>query len=149
MSDTLYRIPREGKIFGVCAGIARYFDVDVTLIRLIFVLLAFASGGIVFVAYLVLAIVLPEQKHVGPDGTKRKTEFSFEDKVQELGHEFQKNHVVSRFRNYFGIGLVIFGSLLLVQQLFPDLITFRWDLIWPLFLIVVGILVIVRRGHGR
>lgn len=149
MRETLYRIPREGKVFGVCAGLAHYFDIDVTLVRLVFVALAFATGGAVFIMYLILAIVLPEQKHFKVDGNKRDGDFSFSEKIQELGHEVQKNHVVPRFKNYFGVGLVIFGSLLLVQQIFPNLVVLRWDLIWPIFLIAIGIMVIVRRGYGR
>lgn len=149
MHETLYRIPREGKIFGVCAGMARYFDVDVTLVRLVFVILAFVSGGAVFIAYLVLAMILPEQKHSNVDNGKYNADFSFQEKVQELGHEFHENHVVSRFRNYFGIGLILFGALLLLQQIFPNIITLRWDIVWPVFLMAVGVMVIVRRGHGR
>ena len=53
----------EKKIFGVCGGIAEYLDVDPTLIRLIWVgsVLCFGVGG---VAYLVAALVLPEDKNI-------------------------------------------------------------------------------------
>jgi phage shock protein PspC (stress-responsive transcriptional regulator) len=45
-------------IAGVCAGLARYFDVDPTLIRVIFVLLAlFAAGGVLL--YLILWVIMP------------------------------------------------------------------------------------------
>lgn len=45
-------------IAGVCAGLARYFDVDPTLVRLIFILLAlFGAGGVLL--YLILWIILP------------------------------------------------------------------------------------------
>jgi phage shock protein PspC (stress-responsive transcriptional regulator) len=45
-------------IAGVCAGLARYFDVDPTLIRVIFVLLGlFAAGGVLL--YLILWIIMP------------------------------------------------------------------------------------------
>lgn len=49
---------RHKKIAGVCAGFARYFDVDVVLVRIIFLALAFATG-IGFIAYLVAWIVMP------------------------------------------------------------------------------------------
>jgi len=42
----LYRIPSEGMIGGVCAGLGEYLSADPTLIRLIFVILALAAGGI-------------------------------------------------------------------------------------------------------
>jgi phage shock protein C len=54
----LYRSRDERKIWGVCGGIANYFDVDPTLIRLIAVLtLFFAFTGIL--VYIILAIVMP------------------------------------------------------------------------------------------
>src|SRR4051812_14183090 len=51
--------PRAGRqIAGVCAGLAEYFDLDVTLIRLVFVL-SFIFGGFGFIAYLVGWVVMP------------------------------------------------------------------------------------------
>ena len=56
--DRLTR-PREGaKIAGVCAGVARYLDLDVTLVRLVWVLLAIFPPVPGFLAYLVCWIVM-------------------------------------------------------------------------------------------
>jgi phage shock protein C len=49
---------RHKKIAGVCAGFARYFEVDVTLVRVIWLILAFGTG-VGFIAYLVAWIVVP------------------------------------------------------------------------------------------
>jgi phage shock protein C len=149
MRETLYRIPSESKLFGVCAGLAKYFNLDVTLIRVIFVVLAFASGGIIVFLYLVLAIVLPEQGRSSTVENKHKKEFSFEEKVQDLGREVRKNHAISRFRNYMGVGLIVFGVLLLLQQIFPGVFSIRWDYVWPVFLIIIGLMVVARRSNGR
>ena len=55
----LYRL-REGHwIAGVCTGLAAYAKVDVVVIRLIFILVGVFSGGIVLLAYLILAFVMP------------------------------------------------------------------------------------------
>jgi len=56
----LYRSRQERMISGVCGGIAEYFEMDPTLIRLIFVLLAMA-GGPGLIAYIILAIIIPEK----------------------------------------------------------------------------------------
>ena len=56
----LYRARDERMIAGVCGGIAKYFNVDPTLIRLLFVILAFA-GTSGLLAYIVLAIIVPEE----------------------------------------------------------------------------------------
>lgn len=56
----LYRSVDDRMITGVCGGIAKYFNVDPTLIRLLFVIFAFA-GGPGILAYIVLAIIMPEE----------------------------------------------------------------------------------------
>ena len=65
MSDDvkkLYRTQEDRMIAGVCTGLAAYFNIDVTLIRVIFVVLALLGGGILL--YLLLWIFIPDQ----PDG---------------------------------------------------------------------------------
>ncbi len=47
------------KLCGVCGGIASYFNVDATLIRLLWVVFSLLSIGIII--YIVAAIVMPEQ----------------------------------------------------------------------------------------
>ena len=56
---TLYRASIDKKIFGVCGGIAHYFGIDSTLVRLITVILVFAAGLSVWV-YLIAALVMTE-----------------------------------------------------------------------------------------
>lgn len=54
-----YRI-REGKIIGgVCTGLAAYFNVDISIVRVTVILLALVTQGIVFIAYLVAMLVVP------------------------------------------------------------------------------------------
>ena len=58
MKKRIYRSRDERMIWGVCGGIAQYFDVDPTLIRIIAVLtLFFACTGILI--YIILTIVIP------------------------------------------------------------------------------------------
>jgi phage shock protein PspC (stress-responsive transcriptional regulator) len=54
----LYRIPYRGVIAGVCAGLAEYFNVDVLLVRMIFIL-ALIYFGVGIVPYLILWLVMP------------------------------------------------------------------------------------------
>ena len=58
----LYRLPKDGKIAGVCAGLAAYFGTDVTVMRLLFVVLTFVTQGFMILVYLILAIAMPEAK---------------------------------------------------------------------------------------
>ncbi|MBA4375244.1 MAG: PspC domain-containing protein [Anaerolinea sp.] len=56
----LYRSRTERRISGVCGGIADYFNMDPTLVRLLFVLGLLFVGGTLWV-YLILMIVIPEE----------------------------------------------------------------------------------------
>lgn len=53
----LYRDTTDEKIAGVCSGIARYFDVDTTLVRVVFAALLLVGGGSL-VAYILLWLLL-------------------------------------------------------------------------------------------
>jgi phage shock protein C len=50
----------EKKIFGVCSGLANYFDVDPTIMRVIFLVALFGFGTGLLV-YIILAIVMPDR----------------------------------------------------------------------------------------
>lgn len=67
----LWRIPEQGKIKGVCAGIAQYFDVPVNLVRLITVLAFFLGFAFfVLVGYVALTFIL-DPMPAGSDQQKR------------------------------------------------------------------------------
>ncbi len=56
----LYRSVEDRMVGGVCAGIADFFDIDPTIVRLVFVLGFFASVSGLFWAYIIMMIVVPE-----------------------------------------------------------------------------------------
>ncbi len=60
MNDRLYKSNQNKIIDGVCAGIAEYFGIDPTLIRLGWVLFC-AMGGSGFLAYIIAAIIIPRR----------------------------------------------------------------------------------------
>ena len=133
----LYRLPKEGKISGVCAGLADYFGMDATLVRLIFVAFAIISFGTAVLIYIIMAIIIPENRDQLDD--------TISEKANRFGKELQNGKAIGWVRNYFGIGIVIVGLLLLVEQIFPNFINFRWSFIWPVALILVGIAIIFRK----
>ncbi|HTO95159.1 MAG TPA: PspC domain-containing protein, partial [Bacteroidota bacterium] len=57
----LYKSRTERKLFGVCGGIAEYFDADPTMVRLLFIIAAFASFGFMMLLYIIMAIVTPRE----------------------------------------------------------------------------------------
>ncbi len=59
-SKKFYRVA-NGKIAGVCGGIAKYLNIDVTVVRIIFLILLFCAGG-GFLAYLICWLVAPVER---------------------------------------------------------------------------------------
>lgn len=62
----LYRSRTDKKIAGVCAGIAEYFDIDPTVVRIIFVILLLPGGFPGLIPYLILWVVVPEAPTTDP-----------------------------------------------------------------------------------
>lgn len=63
MNKRLYKIEQGKKLWGVCGGIAEYFNVDPTLIRLLWLILVFCVGtGIL--AYIIAAIIMPKKSEI-------------------------------------------------------------------------------------
>ena len=56
----LYRSKKDRMICGVCGGIANYFNIDPTLVRLAFVLIAMGAGSGIL-AYIIAAINIPDE----------------------------------------------------------------------------------------
>jgi LPXTG-motif cell wall-anchored protein len=69
MRERLYRSRRERVVGGLAGGLARNLGIDVTWVRLGWVVLAFATQGVAILIYLVLLFVIPE----APDGLEEAT----------------------------------------------------------------------------
>lgn len=57
----LTKNPNDAKLFGVCSGLAQHFNIDVTIVRLLFVFGAIFSGSGLFWIYIILALILPNK----------------------------------------------------------------------------------------
>lgn len=63
MTKRLYKIENGKKLYGVCGEIAEYFNIDATIVRLLWVLLVLCVGtGIL--AYIVAAIIMPKKSEL-------------------------------------------------------------------------------------
>ena len=67
MEKKLYRSRKDSVIGGVCGGLAEYFNLDKSLMRIIWAIAMFA-GGIGFLPYIIAWIVIPEEP-ISRDGT--------------------------------------------------------------------------------
>ena len=59
----IYKIEEGKKIFGVCGGVAEYFGIDPTIVRVVWALLCLAYG-LAIVAYLICAFAFPKKSEV-------------------------------------------------------------------------------------
>lgn len=68
MSNTLKADGKNGKIAGICAGISKWSGVDVTIIRLLFLVAAIGGAFAIFV-YIVLMFILDDEddEHINTD----------------------------------------------------------------------------------
>jgi phage shock protein PspC (stress-responsive transcriptional regulator) len=55
----LYRSRTGRKILGVCGGLGNYFAIDPTILRLLFIVAVLASGGLMIIPYLIMAVIVP------------------------------------------------------------------------------------------
>jgi phage shock protein PspC (stress-responsive transcriptional regulator) len=72
---TLYRLPDDGRIAGVCAGMAHYLNADVTLVRLVWLILSILPGAIIggVIAYIAAWVLMPvSSARLDADGTSRR-----------------------------------------------------------------------------
>lgn len=124
MDKRLYRSP-ESKVFGgVCGGLGEYLDVDPVIIRVVTVLLAFATfpTGVAILAYIVAWIIVPRRDFVV-------------EATEKPQHE-------SSTKKYLpGLILILIGVALLVRE---QWYWFDWGDFWPVFLIAFGIIFIFR-----
>lgn len=131
----LYRLSSSKVIAGVCAGLAKNFKMDPTIVRLIFVFLAvFALGGVI--AYIVLWIVLPETSVYGEVSVSENAD---NDAITTEKDAKGKGQLV------IGLTLISIGALFLITAFIP-----RFNVLdlWPVVLIAVGILLLQQSGKN-
>ncbi len=126
-SKRLYRAGKDYIIGGVCAGLADYLAVDVTLLRILWLALTLFNGVGVII-YLVCMILIPKNP------------------------EHEKLPAAERTRAgnsalYIGVALVILGAMLTFDNMFDFFwwkfdwwfFNFHWHIVWPVLLILLGV----------
>ena len=67
MKKKLYKSATDKKLDGVCAGLAEYLDIDVTLVRLVWAVITLFTVGTGLLAYLICAIIMPRKNEPSAD----------------------------------------------------------------------------------
>jgi phage shock protein PspC (stress-responsive transcriptional regulator) len=63
MSKRIYKIRDQKKLCGVCAGVAEYFDLDPTLVRVLWAAISLGYG-VGVIAYIICAVVFPDKSEI-------------------------------------------------------------------------------------
>lgn len=152
MQNHLYRSTADKMLGGVCAGLGKYLRVDVTIVRLFFVVLTMV-GGFGPVLYLILWIVVPPEGHV--DTTGQPDHLDGEELKERAGmvrDDFVRavsspNQNTARF---IGIALVLMGGFLVLKQLnVPWLSWLNSGVIWAALILLAGVALLVRGSRGE
>ncbi len=143
----LYRSETDQIIGGVASGLGDYFDLDPSLVRVMFLVLTFA-GGSGLLLYFALWLVLPRESKVKQGAASKET---LEDNAREM--ETKAKETITRLqqdtnsqaaekrKQWLGIGLLVVGTLIFLSNL--NIIDF--DLVWPLTLIFIGAAILFRK----
>ncbi|MBN2639358.1 MAG: PspC domain-containing protein [Bacteroidales bacterium] len=143
----LYRNQNNKVIGGVASGLADYFEVDVVIFRLIFVLLALVGGGGVL-GYIILWIVVPSnpqqhQYHYANTGASEQTQQNADTSEKKSSDDNLTSTEVEKHPGNggltAGIILIFFGLFFLATRMVP---WFRFHDFWPLLLIIGGVFII-------
>jgi phage shock protein PspC (stress-responsive transcriptional regulator) len=148
MNSSLYRSRRERLIGGVCGGIGEYLRIDPALVRLFFVLLAFTTG-IGWLLYLILWAAVPYvgEGSFGSASTIHTGVAEITAKAQTLGDDVRQTAArpSPQIGVVVGAMLVLIGALALLRNLgIPGLGWLNEGLIWPILLLVGGIVLVWR-----
>lgn len=138
----LRRLPQQGQIAGVCAGLAEYINIDATLVRVIFIILTVMTGGGFILVYILMAIVMPSA-----DVAAASKGADITQNIKRLADDMRDGEQQNRLRNYVGFGLVVLGVWLFMGQLYPGWVDRSWDYAWPIILMLVGIFIATRRSQ--
>ncbi len=129
----LYRSRVDCKIGGVCAGLAEYFNIDATIVRIIAILLIFADG-VGFIGYLIAWIVVPRR----PMDTAMEVNQPETLSQGKTGDDATGLNIMIP-----GAILIIIGIIFLVKNSWW---WFDFGDLWPILLIVIGVLMLIKHG---
>jgi len=149
MHHKLYRSRTDEILGGVCGGLGDYFGIDSNLIRLIFVILALVNGVGVLI-YLALWLIVPREDFVDISAQEwiRTGAEEMAGKARAWGDEVGRASQRSNQPAGVIIGgiLIALGVIMLLRNLgILRAAWLRFDILWPVLLVVCGIVILWRR----
>lgn len=152
MPDNLYKSRTNKMLAGVCGGVAEYFKIDATIVRLIWAL-SFFFGGAGFILYILAAIIIPDDTTIREDVVTQSYQRQEDDsnqqefRTEEQDFEAKEYSIEKREekrQQIFGLILICIGGYFILKRFYPFINLHNW---WPVVLIAFGILILFR-GRG-
>ena len=162
MENKLYRSRKDRMLFGVCGGLGKFFGVDSTIIRIVFVLLAFTGFGIL--AYIVIAIIAPleESQKSTPQDIIEENAADIKETANKLGNDLRNTFSgkgkdteedslkeQTRRNSALGIVIIIIGVICLLGVFNLFSWVHWWGAIGAAALIGLGIVLIAGVGKKK
>jgi phage shock protein C len=147
MTKKLYRSTRDRMLGGVAGGLAEYFEIDSTLIRILFIITLFL-GGTGIIAYVLLWIVVPEAPYFVYNAS---SEVSADPTINAAGTEIPPDQSVENYLKIQeekknkriilgGILLILLGLVFLADNFIPR---FDFSDLVPLLIVAAGVGILI------
>jgi phage shock protein PspC (stress-responsive transcriptional regulator) len=151
MENRLYRSTTDKMLGGVCAGLGKYLRIDVTLVRLFFIVVTLA-GGFGLLLYLILWVVIPsENQVVDPNHPEALNSEELKERAGMVRDDFV-NAISSPNQNtakFIGIALVLMGGIMVMKQLNVSWLSWlNSGVIWAMLIVAAGVALLVRGTRG-
>ena len=142
---SLYRCRHDRKIAGVAAGVAEYFDLDPSLVRIAWIVSTF-FGGFTLVLYVLMAFIVPNEPLTEEE---LAAEASSAGGSSGAPHRHARSGGSGLGLTFVGLALIVFGALALANTAFVAW-GYSASFVWPGFILAIGILLLaaaIRRGQ--
>jgi phage shock protein C len=131
----LYRCRHDRRLAGVSAGLAEFFVLDPTLVRLLWFLSIFVTGGLSILLYIGLAFIVPDEPLTDVEV------------AGAAGETYAHQHVArgqgsGQWATFIGVALILLGGLALVDAALPSWVD-SWRYLWPAFFVGIGALLVI------
>jgi phage shock protein PspC (stress-responsive transcriptional regulator) len=131
----LYRCRHDRRLAGVAAGVAEFFDLDVTLVRILWFLSIFV-GGLGILLYIGLALIVPNEPLSAAETASLEAPVGPAVPV----HAHAGSGTSGRVATFVGLGLILLGVLAFLDAYLPG--WHAWRVSWPALLVGVGALLL-------
>lgn len=145
--NQLYRSETNRMIGGVAGGLGEYFNIDPTIVRIIFIILTLLHGSGLLI-YILMWILIPSESQINetsPNTVKNNVE-EIKKRTQSFAHSlrFKNTHSQENSRFWWAILIIALGFFFLFRNfgIFDALELGRF---WPMILIIVGLIFLLRK----